>query len=195
MLSTAIDPGPRTSGWVRYDSLKRRVVASCSELPRAEVLRNVIAYYTSILVVEDVAFYGQRVGHEVHATIKLIGAVEDRAYTAGAGVIDRFVTLTRPEVIRHFCGVRNAPKGQVNAALYDRFGGSRKAAVGTKAQPGPLYGMTGHAFDALALAVAYAEGLRPKSDEQEPTIADAAAAPYPEGAELVVEGGERSSEQ
>jgi len=33
------------------------------------------------------------------------------------------------------------------------YGGTRDAAVGTKKTPGPLYGVSGHAWQALAVAV------------------------------------------
>ena len=160
MLITAIDPGPRTSGWVRYDATRRELIASVAAWDRNRLLWEVEHDIADLTVVEEVACYGQRIGREVMRTIECVALVEH------ASLVET-VRLTRPEVIRHFCGVRNAPKGQVNAALYDRFGGSRSAAVGTKSKPGPLHGMTGHAFDALALAIAYSEGLRPKDQEQE----------------------------
>jgi hypothetical protein len=43
-----------------------------------------------------------------------------------------------------------------------RFGdtGGRRAAVGLKASPGPLYGVSRDVWQALALGVAYADGAR-----------------------------------
>ena len=62
-------------------------------------------------------------------------------------------------------GRRNASKSAVNLALYGLFApehrhnpphvldDTRRAAVGTTAKPGPLWGVTGHQWDALAVAV------------------------------------------
>jgi hypothetical protein len=47
------------------------------------------------------------------------------------------------------------------AGQYDRFGGS--AAVGRKAAPGPLYGISRDVWSALAIAVTYT--LRPEGVE------------------------------
>ncbi len=39
------------------------------------------------------------------------------------------------------------------------FGGTKEAAIGKKASPGPLYGVSSHAWQALAVAVVVAEDL------------------------------------
>ena len=81
---------------------------------------------------------------------------------------DRFVPVYRSKVKLHFCGSSRAKDGNVRAALLDRFGpvSSKETYVPTgkrgqplkmrqRTVPGPLWGISGHMFSALAV-VAYA---------------------------------------
>ena len=48
----------------------------------------------------------------------------------------------------------------VRQRLIEMHGGERRAAMGTKKAPGPLYGVSSHAWAALAVAVAAQEPVR-----------------------------------
>ena len=50
-----------------------------------------------------------------------------------------------------------AKDANVRAALIDRFGPSKRKAIGLKATPGPLYGVHSHMWSALAVAVTYGD--------------------------------------
>ena len=65
------------------------------------------------------------------------------------------VLLPRQTVKATLCHDTRAKDANVRQALLDRFGGS--AAIGRKATPGPLYGVSRDVWSALALAVCYAE--------------------------------------
>jgi hypothetical protein len=67
----------------------------------------------------------------------------------------KVVQLPRRQVKVAICGDTKAKDANIRAALLDRFGGSK--AKGTKAKPGPLYGMTADMYSALAIAVTFAE--------------------------------------
>ena len=56
-------------------------------------------------------------------------------------------------------GVSRLPEPAGRGALIDRYGGDggKRAAVGLKATPGPLYGVKKDVWSALALVVMYAE--------------------------------------
>lgn len=57
------------------------------------------------------------------------------------------------EVARHHLTGKRAPKDpQIRAALLDAHGKTTRDAMGTRVAPGPLYGVKGHAWDALAVA-------------------------------------------
>ena len=61
--------------------------------------------------------------------------------------------LPRRAVKLALCGDSRARDANIRQALIDRFGGS--AAVGRKAAPGPLYGISRDVWSALAIAVTY----------------------------------------
>ncbi len=61
--------------------------------------------------------------------------------------------LPRRAVKLALCGDSRAKDANIRQALIDRFGGS--AAVGRKAAPGPLYGISRDVWSALAIAVTY----------------------------------------
>ena len=55
------------------------------------------------------------------------------------------------------CGDARAKDPNIRAALIDRWGGSKAAAVGTKKSPGPLYGFKSDMWAALAVAETFIE--------------------------------------
>jgi len=60
----------------------------------------------------------------------------------------------------HLCGVTRAKDANIRQALIDRFpatGGGKCPQVGTKKQPGPLYGIKADLWSALAIAITAAE--------------------------------------
>jgi hypothetical protein len=70
------------------------------------------------------------------------------------------VLLPRRAVKLALCGDSRAKDANIRQALIDRFGG-KDAAVGRKAAPGPLYGISRDVWSALAIAVTYS--LQPGS--------------------------------
>lgn len=65
--------------------------------------------------------------------------------------------LDRHDAKRHLLGKRKGTDADIRAAIIRRFGKSKACAVGTKRLPGPLYGVSGDAWAALAVAITYAE--------------------------------------
>jgi hypothetical protein len=153
----AIDPGPEQSATVKYNEKLRSLVVFGKTLNH-EVAKDLRAYFAGghsdpndrpTLVVEMIASYGMPVGREVFDTCVWIG----RFLEAWRGPSD---TLYRGSVKLHLCGSMRAKDGNVRQALIDAFGGKEKA-IGKKAQPGPLYGVSGDVWAALAVAVTYAD--------------------------------------
>ena len=63
-------------------------------------------------------------------------------------------------VCNHLLHRNTGTDAQINSVLKHRFpqtGGGKTPSVGTKAQPGPLYGIKGHEWSALAVAVTFVE--------------------------------------
>lgn len=137
----AIDPGTRQSGWVLFDAGR---VLDCGVHDNHDLLRWVQAGQgADELAIEMVASYGMSVGRDVFETVRWIGRFQ-QAWRNPEAV--RFVY--RQDVKLHLCKSPRANDGNVRQALIDMLGPK-----GTKRQPGPTYGVSSHAWAALAVAV------------------------------------------
>lgn len=101
------------------------------------------------LAVEMIASYGMPVGAETFESCVWIGRFIE-AWTRDWSYV------FRKDVKMHLCGSVRAKDGNIRQALLDRFGG-REAAVGRKAAPGPLYGISKDVWSALAVAVTWTD--------------------------------------
>lgn len=144
-LLLAIDPGPTESAYVRYDGA---LPVSWAKLPNEE-LRRMLSNESPPLVIEMIASYGMAVGAEVFETCVWIGRFIERR----GGHVRR---IYRRDVKLHLCGSARAKDANVRQALIDRYGGKERA-IGRKATPGPLYGLTGDCWAALGVAVTASE--------------------------------------
>lgn len=148
----AVDPGTTQTAWVVYDS-RAGVVEGRWTGQNDEVLETFRATrpgWIDVAVIEKVESYGMAVGAEVFETVRWAGRFEEALHPTPVGL------LPRRAVKLHLCGSARANDANIRAALLDRFGG-RTAAVGRKAEPGPLYGIHGDLWAALAVAVTWAE--------------------------------------
>lgn len=159
----AIDPGLKRCGVVVYDGTTHDVHVSSILHPEV-CLEQVREFQSSRrLVIEHIGHYGtgQPAGRDTFDTCRLIGKLEE-AWNAKRYVLPRHhaALLLRADVKVHLCHKRNATDAMVSQAVRDRFpktGGGARPEVGTKQAPGPLYGVKGDAWQALALAITYAE--------------------------------------
>ncbi len=165
MLILGVDPGTRESGWCLYDSDAGRPVRGECGHDNNEYVLTIIPFKSDcvvdVTVIERPTLYGKG-GEALVETVIWAGR-----FFQAAGYAARF--MTRGEVCKHW-SVNGLGKGKdaiINQKLVDRFGGidGKKKAVGTKASPGPLFGVTGHSRQALALAIAYAETKITKGEE------------------------------
>ncbi|WP_198320784.1 hypothetical protein [Azohydromonas aeria] len=145
----ALDPGTEQTGFCLLDG--RRVLES-GVLPNDRMLALVSCYGRGAQVascaIEMVASYGMPVGREVFETVRWVGRFQ-QAWRDPEAV--RLVY--RAEVKSHLCRSQKATDATIWQALVDLFGPGKDKAVGRKASPGPLYGVTSHARSALAVAV------------------------------------------
>ncbi|WP_242421714.1 hypothetical protein [Achromobacter xylosoxidans] len=142
----ALDPGTDKTGWCLL--LGDRVIGSGVE-PNDQMLAKVLARGATTLAVEMIASYGMPVGREVFETCVWIG----RFVQAWGGAVEM---VYRKDVKMHLCGTAKAKDGNVRQAildLYPRTGGGATPQVGTKGRPGPLYGVSTHAWAALGVAI------------------------------------------
>lgn len=146
----AIDPGTEQSGWCTLDG--GRVIGS-GVMPNAEMLDNLRqAFWCDYrLCIEMIASYGMAVGREVFETCVWIGRFQQAWHAPEAVEL-----VYRRDVKLHLCGTAKAKDANIRQALlglFPRTGGGKTPQVGTKAQPGPLYGVSSHAWPALAVAI------------------------------------------
>ena len=148
-LIFAIDPGTSQSGWVLYDGTR---VHDAGVAPNHDVLRWVQAGQgADVLAIEMVASYGMPVGADVFRTVVWIGR-----FLQAWREPEEVRLVVRQDVKLHLCGQPRAKDGNVRQALIDRFpatGGGKTPQIGTSKQPGPLHGVSSHAWSALAVAV------------------------------------------
>lgn len=149
----AIDPGTTKSGVVHLETHTGKITAFVKEnndLIESLYLMNV----NVVVVIEMIACYGMPVGKETFETCVWIGRfseVADKQF--------RTARLYRRDIKVHLCGTAKAKDANIWQAILDRYGG-KDAAIGNKANPGPLYGVKSHARAALAVALTYQDGIR-----------------------------------
>jgi hypothetical protein len=106
------------------------------------------------LAIEMVAPMGMPIGRTTMHTLMWIG----RYTQHWEELTGRTPTLIeRHAVKRHICNHTAAKDSNIIASLADRYGGSPQAAKGTKAAPGPLYGIKADIWQALAVAITHLE--------------------------------------
>jgi len=149
----AIDPGTRESAILRFDG--ERVW-----FPRIDDNRKLLADYggvhtkrSTVFAIERFMPYGQRLDVGSLETVWWSG----RFYEDLRGD-NTILRVPRRDVKSHLLGRasgKDANDAAIRSALVDRFGGidGKKKAVGTKAEPGPLYGVKKDLWAALAVAV------------------------------------------
>lgn len=153
MIVLGIDPGPTHCGAVIYDSDERGIVLAWKSLSVSDAIEMVGRHGPTgaldLVAIERVQSYGIA-GASLLRTAEVGGMLHQCASNLGLDV----VWLYRREVLR---GLDVTGKGNrdslVRQRLIEIFGGDRKTAQGTKKQPGPLYGVSSHAWQALAVAV------------------------------------------
>lgn len=145
----AIDPGPVESAYVLWDGerIERHQKAENALLCDAIMTQCVDA---DKMVIEKIASYGMAVGEEVFETVFWSGRFAQAFYAKLRPVF----RVTRGAVKMHLCQSMRAKDANIRQALLDRFGGKERA-VGKKASPGPLYGVSGDEWAALAVAVTW----------------------------------------
>lgn len=151
----ALDPGTTHTGWVVLEH--GRVVACAAEEDNDHVLAMIEAgefggfYVGELCAIEMIASYGMPVGAEVFETVWWIGRYCE-AWRRHHGRLP--ARIKRLEVKSHLCHSAKAKDGNVRQALIDRLG-----PPGTKKAPGPTYGVSSHAWAALAVGVTYLDQL------------------------------------
>ncbi len=153
MIITAIDPGSDKSAFVYWDTETERV-GRHGIVPNEVLVDELTTIWRDSLVIEDMQWRGftKGVGKEVFPTLIWIGQFKQ----AGRLTNCEIFLLKRPAIKKHMLGKVIGTDGEVRHAILWRFGGTEKA-IGTKAAPGPVYGLRTHEWQALAVALTHAD--------------------------------------
>lgn len=153
MKILAIDPGNEFTAWAVLDCDTLMVHGKDTNDAFLDSLKLKSGVWDlDMAVVEMVACYGMSVGREIFETCVMIGRIEDRWSEHTNKPIMR---ITRPEVKLQLCGTVRAKDANVRAKLIDLYGPGKAEAVGTKNKQGPLYGVKGDEWAAIAVGVAW----------------------------------------
>ena len=169
MILLAIDPGPERSAWVQYNLTTGGIDgAGLQNVPNLSLAYNITQWMGDHVAIEGVQNMGMpAVGSALFNTAFWAGGFAIAAESMGWPVFypqdveQRAHTVVyRKDIKLHLCGSLRAKDANVRQALIDRFpatGGGKVPQIGTKKQPGPLYGIKSHLWSALAVAVYWAE--------------------------------------
>lgn len=146
-LILSLDPGTRTTGVVYSNNGK--IIFADSKMQNGEVLSFLRTMESGVVAMEILVSYCQRVGQETFDTIFWSG----RFLEAAAVPV---IQLSRPQVKKFmFCGKRanDSIIRKAVLSMYPKTGGGITPQIGTKKEPGPLYGVHSHAIQALAVGI------------------------------------------
>jgi len=162
MLVLDIDPGPKSMGVALWDAKAEKILFT-KEVSSDDVMRGIrdvgmehIPYnillhegtqyhdHDCFLAIERIRGYGMVSGNETFDTCEFIGAMAE----AGRDSFKKVFKVPRKTVTSQLTGSPKAGDKDVRAYLIDRLG-----EVGTKKNPGPLYGVVNHMWPALAVAI------------------------------------------
>jgi len=164
----AIDPGPEISAFcvLLSDGDALALPVDFGLLDNPVLLANLPRLCADHLAIEEMACYGMAVGKSVFRTQLWLGRFIERwsrpfncILRKGRWGPEPLTTGAEGKyqgVCVHLCRNNGAKDSNIHQALLDRWGGKPKA-VGRKKTPGPLYGITGDVWSALAIAVTYAD--------------------------------------
>ncbi len=142
-----IDPGPNQTAFALWcgDHL-----GLFNILPNEEFISwiRVQSAMGSIPAIEMIQSFGMPVGKEIFETVLLIGRVIEIYDCQGL----KANLVYRKDIKLHFCGTNRAKDSNIRQVLIDRFG-----EVGTKKNPGKLYGISKDMWSALAIATYYGD--------------------------------------
>jgi hypothetical protein len=153
----AIDPGPKESAWIVWDSARPVAAVAFGFDPNEDLIFRVndpvcVCGDTipNAMAIEMVQSFGMAVGAEVFETVYWIGRF------CQAWEPKPFTRVFRKDVKMHLCGTHRAKDPNIRQALIDRFG-----PPGTKKEKGRTYGISGHLWSALAVAVTFCDKAEP----------------------------------
>ena len=144
----AIDPGPKQSAYLKL-SEETEIIYGFGILENEkllEIIRLIASHET--IVCEMIQSFGMPVGKEIFETVLFIGQIKEASLRNESSLN----LIYRKEIKQHFCQTNRATDANIRRVLIDRFG-----ELGTKKNPGKLYGIKKDIWSALAVAVFFSD--------------------------------------
>ena len=148
----AIDPGPVESGYV---CIADGVVWRAGSATNEEILTDFHIDSKVTVVMEWLNSMGMAVGQSVFNTCREIGRMQQHFTARGASVHMVQRNEVKQTLVGRTVGVTDAVIRQRLIDMFPPTGGGKTPPVGVKANPGPLYLVKGHAWQALAAGLAW----------------------------------------
>ena len=151
-----IDPGTTHSGVVVFDG--QNVLFADSEYDNKDLIEAIFNggfFYEFAVIemaIEMIASYGMAVGESTFETVLWIGRFMEKFG------FDCCTKIYRKDVKLFLCNSMRAKDTNIRQAILDIFpdtGGGKTPQIGTKKEPGPLYGVSSHSMSALAVGLTY----------------------------------------
>ncbi len=163
MRVLAIDPGTKKHGVVELHSstpaVPPMVVMAYPDLSTTDAVALIRSRRADVVVIEWIISFGGGTLDEVLVTGRMAGRFEQAAVDAGSAVD---VSLTRRDASLILVGRSSSSVAEYHEAIRHIYryagldcGGGKDACKGVKAAPGPLFRITKHAWEALAVGVAW----------------------------------------
>jgi hypothetical protein len=162
MTLLAIDPGTTESGFVVLDTDTKKVLKFGkinNEAMRVEIEVQG-REQDACMTLEQIKSYGNAMGDTTIETCVWIGRFIERWPRS------TYTLIPRKTICGVICHNAKAKDNNIRRAMLDKYlsftpaselGGGSEPAVGTKAKPGPLYGVSADVFSALALGWTWCE--------------------------------------
>lgn len=156
MILLGLDPGTTVTGAVIYNCSEARVVYAANKLDN-ELVREALfsdhwleSFGVNFYIIESMSPRGATLGHDTMTAIRWIGRFEELCCQSLGE--HRVELMPRDTIKRVLLGRTNLPKADslIRQLLLDEVGPK-----GTKKAPGPTFGVSGHAWQALAAVWAH----------------------------------------
>lgn len=138
----AVDPGTHESGWAIYNNGKILLSGISNNNEMKTICRETEC---DLFAIEMIQAMGMPVGREVFETCVWIGRFIENCSSP-----HKFIY--RKDVKMHLCKSMKAKDGNIRQAIIDKLG-----VQGTKANPGPTYGIRSHIWSAVGIAITASE--------------------------------------
>lgn len=153
-----VDPGTYSSGIIILKSKNKEIIYYNKAINNETLIDKINKnseqekYKFDYLIFEMISNYGMPMGDDTIQTILMIGRIIE---AAGKKNCRKILRQTIKSEICHNPKAEDSNVRQAIIDMYPRTGSGKVPQIGTKKFPGPLYGITSHAWSALAVGLAW----------------------------------------